>query len=634
MIRNKGQLTALDLLTLFFELLRCQDKSLRTFLKTHIVNDIKNMNAKHKDVRLNTKLQSFMYSMVSDAEAKASKMSLDIMTELYHKSVWRDAKTVNAMVQACFSPVVKNMVTALKFFLGSDDVDDSGSDSEDEAEPVITSKNIKNASMANRVNKKTAKRQKQVKRLQKAMKKQKRREKKVSTDFSALHLIYDPQGMAEKLLNLLQKTNERFEVKLMLMNLISRMVGVHQLFLFNFYPLLQRYLQPHQKEVTKILVYAAQACHSLLPPDILMPVLRTVVDNFVSERNSSECITVGINTIREICSRSPLVMTEELLQDLALYQKYKDKNVSMAARSLIRVFRVLNPTLLHKRDRGRPTEASIEFAPKEYREFDAVHYVPGAEVLASSTCKQQQADGHRQTQGSADGSNSGAAESDGETGNDGWQTDDDEEAVTDDGSWCDVDSNDTDSEAEEAGGASMTETEPKQAADKESRRQTNERRLKEMREEAARVSSSRILTDKEFEAIRRSQLRKQVQAMHPRIKKRKHESDEEGSLDEEEEALQRPEIVPLGNIERLYKKGKADKDSRLASVHEGREGRDKFGRRKGKMNPFASKKEKEKKKNKAFPMIKYKAKGKKKQSFQDKQQRLRHALLKQSKIVK
>jgi protein SDA1 len=648
LIRNKGQLTALDLLTLFFELLRCQDKSLRAFLHKHIVTDIKNMNSKHKDVHLNSKLQNFMYSMVNDADPKASKLSLDVMIELYHKNVWRDAKTVNVIAQACFSSVVKNMVTAIKFFLGNDDSDgDEGekSDSDDDDDPVITSKEIKSASMANRVNKKTSKRQKQVKRLQKAMKKQSKKEKKVNVNFSALHLIYDPQGMAEKLFNLLQKSNERFEVKLMIMNLISRLVGVHELFLFNFYPLIQRYLQPHQKEVTKILVYAAQSCHSLIPPDILQPVLRTVVDNFVSERNSNECITVGLNTVREICTRCPLVMTEELLQDLVMYQKYKDKNVSMSARSLVRVFRVLNPHLLQKKDRGRPTEASTEFQAKEYREFDAPDFVPGAEILVK---KKIVNDSDQEEDDESDWKNE--SNSDGEDGQaDGWETDEDAEEVDDgdDGSdWSNVDPEEGEHESvdvteADASGGSVPVTSAASGKQRESkpgkasRREVNEQRLREMREEAARVSSSRILTDKEFQEIRRSQLRKQVEAMNPRLKKRKHESeDEDDDSPDEADAMVRPEIVPLASIERLYKKGKADKDSRLATVHEGRQGREKFGRRKAKMNPFSSTREKEKRKKKAFPMIKYKVKGKKKKSFQDKQQRLRHSLLKQSKIIK
>jgi hypothetical protein len=35
--------------------------------------------------------------------------------------VWRDEKTVNVITTACFNKVTKIMVTAIKFFLGSDD---------------------------------------------------------------------------------------------------------------------------------------------------------------------------------------------------------------------------------------------------------------------------------------------------------------------------------------------------------------------------------------------------------------------------------------------------------------------------------------------------------------------------------
>jgi protein SDA1 len=54
LLRNKNLLAPTDLLALFFTLLRCQDKALRKFLEAHIITDIKNQNAKHKDTRLNT----------------------------------------------------------------------------------------------------------------------------------------------------------------------------------------------------------------------------------------------------------------------------------------------------------------------------------------------------------------------------------------------------------------------------------------------------------------------------------------------------------------------------------------------------------------------------------------------------
>jgi len=58
----------------------------------------------------------------------------------------------------------------------------------------------------------------------------------------------------------------------------------------------------------------AQACHELVPPEVLAPVLRQLVDAFVHDRARPEVMTLGLKTVRELCVRLPLVMTPELLQ--------------------------------------------------------------------------------------------------------------------------------------------------------------------------------------------------------------------------------------------------------------------------------------------------------------------------------
>lgn len=233
LLRNKNLISPLDLLELFFQLLRCPDKTLRKFLENHIITDIKNMNAKGKDMKLNATLQNFMFSMVKDSNPKASKMSLDIMTELYKKNIWNDAKTVNVIgTVGCFSKITKVMVAALKFFLGTDE-DEENSDSDSDHEP-----DLKAAILANRVTKKTKKRTKQLENVKKLYKKSQNKKKKAPTfNFSAIHLIHNPQGMAEDLFKQLQDGNERFEVKLLHLDVISRLVGIHELFIFSFYPL-------------------------------------------------------------------------------------------------------------------------------------------------------------------------------------------------------------------------------------------------------------------------------------------------------------------------------------------------------------------------------------------------------------
>ena len=56
-----------------------------------------------------------------------------------------------------------------------------------------------------------------------------------------------------------------------------------------------------------------QACHDVVPPDWLQPVIRHLCNQFIHDRARPEEIVVGLKTVREICMRMPLVMSEELL---------------------------------------------------------------------------------------------------------------------------------------------------------------------------------------------------------------------------------------------------------------------------------------------------------------------------------
>ena len=57
-----------------------------------------------------------------------------------------------------------------------------------------------------------------------------------------------------------------------------------------------------------------QACHDMVPPDWLQPVLRHLCNQFIHDRARPEEITTGLRTVRELCVRMPLVMTPEMLQ--------------------------------------------------------------------------------------------------------------------------------------------------------------------------------------------------------------------------------------------------------------------------------------------------------------------------------
>jgi protein SDA1 len=86
---------------------------------------------------------------------------------------------------------------------------------------------------------------------------------------------------------------------------------------------LQKYIKPKQREVTRILLYAAQACHDLVPSDIVQNLARCIAQNFITDGNSPEAICVGINAIRELFVNCSEFATEELIQDLAEVSYFK-----------------------------------------------------------------------------------------------------------------------------------------------------------------------------------------------------------------------------------------------------------------------------------------------------------------------
>ncbi|KAK1339636.1 hypothetical protein QTO34_018190 [Cnephaeus nilssonii] len=119
-------------------------------------------------------------------------------------------------------------VAVLTFFLGKDKEEKQDSDSASEDEATARDLLVQYAT-----GKKSFKHKKRLEKAMKVCKKQKEKKKR---------------GFAEKLLKQLESSKERFEVKMMLLDLIYRLVGIHKLFLFNFYLFVQSFLQPTKEK--------------------------------------------------------------------------------------------------------------------------------------------------------------------------------------------------------------------------------------------------------------------------------------------------------------------------------------------------------------------------------------------------
>ncbi|CAL5396040.1 unnamed protein product [Camellia sinensis] len=419
---NRKMVDIRETLALFMELQTLGDRVLRKLAFSHVVHSVRRMNQKHKNDAKNRALQNILFTMLQQEDEAKAKQSLITLCDLHRRKVWFDDRTANAICTACFHPSSRIMIAALSFLLDyeniedDDDSDSDGSSSEDDSatqQPQVVSREAMYKAHHKGTSSSKKKKKAKLQRAIRSMKRQQRMssEKSNLNYYSPLSHLKDAQGFAEKLFSRLQTCNERFEgmwrlwgvqrrydplknaagldlyIKMMMLKVIARTVGLHRLILLNFYPYLQKYVQPHQRDVTTLLAAAVQACHDMVPPDAVEPLFKQIVNQFVHDRSRMEAIAVGLNAVREICLRMPLIcckilsyigshmrkLFQQLLVHLLLYsERYERKVVCIG---------LFCPSLLIKKDRGRSSDTKAR--PKAFGEANVARNVPGVELLQS-----------------------------------------------------------------------------------------------------------------------------------------------------------------------------------------------------------------------------------------------------------
>jgi protein SDA1 len=386
LLRKKDIIDSTSLLnTLFPILVATPSKTLRALLFQKILMDLRTSNSKSINHRLNRTMQTALFNLLtSDRSSQKGLWAVKITRELWKRQIWTDAKTVEIMKEASLADNEKVIGGGVRFFLGGDKEREEMEDDSSDDEKAIDIGKLKHQ---HGINKKT---KKKTKTMERAVEKVKRNEKKKKAphplNFSALHLLHDPQGFAENLFSKhLHNTKSKLnlEQKLLVLQLISRLVGLHQLTIISLYSYFIKYLTPRQPSVTSFLACLAQATHKFVPPDALEPLIQKIANEFVSEASASEVASAGLNAIREICVRQPMAMNDTLLQDLVMYRKSKDKGTMMAAKGLLSLYREANPDLLKKRDRGKAATMGIKSGTIKERRFgeEEVGGIEGLELL-------------------------------------------------------------------------------------------------------------------------------------------------------------------------------------------------------------------------------------------------------------
>ncbi|KAH3688568.1 hypothetical protein WICPIJ_000449 [Wickerhamomyces pijperi] len=638
MLRNRDIITAESLIQTIFPLLSAysgaanvnaqHSKALRHQVYSTLISLLKNVNTGAKNQKLNRSTQALLFNLLEQKDAQGV-WATKLTRELWRRGIWDDSRTVEIMTQATLHPDSKVVVSGVKFFLGADKEREENFEEESDEEGF----DLNSMRHKMNINKKTGKRAKKLEAAVKTMKK-KNSAKHSATylNFSAIHLLRDPQGFAEQVFetHLQGKNSNKFDLeqKIALMNLLSRLIGTHKLTVLGIYSFFLKYLTPKQRDVTQVMAACAQASHDLVPPESINVMVRKIADEFVSDGVAPEVAAAGINTIREILSRAPLAIDQTLLHDLTEYKGSKSKPVNIAAKSLITLYREVAPEMLHRKDRGKVATMEISAGERnglpQFGVESNTQGIPGIELLAKWREEQ------------------GLAANDGEDDEANWEVDDEEVDGEDiEGDWVTVESDkeyeisddeDEDKKKEDAV-PELTEGKEAEKMDEDSDLDLSddeEEGAEKIEEDAPaaeaatapldaeaafrELASTRILTPADFAKIEELRNQAGVEKILGTKTQRNEEQVDSGSL-----------VGPV--------KYKQLREERIAHAREGRDERDKFGSHRGKRDAPHSTTNREKARKKNFVMMIHKrsVQGKVKRSLRDKQKVLQAHITKQKK---
>jgi protein SDA1 len=622
LLRRKEIIDSSNLLnTLFPILVATPSKTLRTLLFQKILSDLRTSNSKSINHRLNRTIQTALFNLLtSDRSSPKGIWAVKITRELWKRQIWTDARAVEIMKEASLADNEKVIGGGVRFFLGGDKEREELEDESSDEEGGVDIGKLKHQVGINKKKKKTEKK------LEEAVKKVRRNEKKKNQphplNFSALHLLHDPQGFAETLFSKhLQNSKSKLnlEQKLLVLQLVSRLVGLHKLTVISLYSYFIKYLTPRQPSVTSFLASLAQATHNLVPPDALEPLVQKIANEFVSEASASEVASAGLNAIREICVRQPLAMNDTLLQDLVMYRKSKDKGTMMAAKGLLSLYREVGADLLKKRDRGKAATMGIKSGQIKERRFgeEDAGGIEGLELLEQWKAEERKRKrierGLPEELGTDEEDEEDEDEDEEEKGWHNWDAESD--ASSDSGGWINVESDAeieiSDSEDEKPA-AKKAKLEAKAKAGTPANDEEKKNEDKALEQKISKLATTKILTPADLAKL-------QELRMEASVNKAMGNKSQSQRL-KELAARHADDPLTAEQIEGLSKLRKSTKEERVALAREGKGERNEHKstqaiRREKKDSEGKSSTNKEKARKKNFMMTLGKAKFKQKRSL-------------------
>ncbi|KAI9846381.1 MAG: Severe Depolymerization of Actin [Thelocarpon superellum] len=587
LLRKKEIIKSATLLQILFPILvGTPSKTLRALLFTKILSDLRTANSKTIDHQLNRTVQNVLFGLLLDDRVSPKGLwAVKITRELWKRQLWTTSKAVEIMKEASLSENEKIVLGGVRFFLGGDREREELKDESSDEDSALDIGKLKHQA---HINKKSKKQARSIEKAVATIKKKRKKSQPHLLNFSALHLLHDPQGFAEELFaKHLQNSRSKLnlEQKLQVLQLVTRLVGLHKLTITSLYSYFLNFV----------------------PPDVLEPLVQKIANEFVSEASAAEVASAGLNAIREICVRQPLAMNDTLLQDLIMYRKSKDKGVVMAAKGLLALYREVGAEMLKKRDRGKAAAMGLRSGERKERRFgeEEAGGIEGIELL--ERWKEDEKKRKMEVDGDAGDQSGGESEDWG-----AWDVEEQDDS-DESGGWINVESDDeiniSDDDDEKRGSKTPKAQEPSDTANGIVDPGADAVVSSETR--TSTLATSRILTPADLAKLQELRLQAEVNKL---TGKKKRKVQENRHIDD---PLTAEAIEGLASLS-----GHATKEAKLAAAAAGKTDRSEHRSRQAvrqeeKQAQGKSSTNREKARKKNFMMTLGKARGKQKRSLRE-----------------
>ncbi|KAH9386678.1 protein SDA1 [Nematocida major] len=295
------------------------------FLIAEIIRD-----KDHKEL-----VQKILVDSIHSGVESHAKRAAYIYMHLISRSIWTDRASSEMVFEMMFKapPVVVNFI----FMYLLDRVKLAVTEEEIE----MPSKKTQDTKIKRETKGDKRKKERKEKVILKKLEEKKEKEAQKEPNIVSILRRLEGKGpqYAARLFKKVKMSEHSADTKLMMAQIVSRIIGYYKVNIKGFLGYMMRFLFPHQEKLPSVFAAIAQSIHEETVDKEVQAICDLIVENFCGDHKDDDIIAYGVNSLRAIIKRHPPAMEYPCIKQVMDYRKLNKKRAVSAASALKKMIR-------------------------------------------------------------------------------------------------------------------------------------------------------------------------------------------------------------------------------------------------------------------------------------------------------